>query len=71
MVRAIFRESPNGNNDRVIAGDGPEAVIEEPMRIFAKSNTIPRVVVARIGKLMNVSCVNDTPGIDSRQSIPG
>jgi hypothetical protein len=39
------------------------------MSVLAERKAVSRVVVSRIGKSMDVSCVNDTAGGDGRQTI--
>jgi len=48
LLRPVLGKAPFGNDHLVIVGQRPEAVVEEPVRILAQGQTIPRIVVARV-----------------------
>ena len=60
LIRAVFREVPDGNDDGIIISEGPETVVKQPMGVLAQRQSVSGIVVSRIGELMNVRCVDES-----------
>jgi hypothetical protein len=61
MWNAFGVEGSDGTTDlhRLVVRDRPEPVVKEAMRVLAKRETVPDVVVSRVGELMDVGGVDD------------
>ena len=55
----------------VVIPERPEAVVEEPVGVFAESNAVGGIVVAAAGELVNMAGIDDAAGIERDQSITG
>ena len=69
LLRPILGEAAFGNDHLVIVGQRPEAAVEEPVRILAQGQTIPRIVVARVRELVDVGGIDDAAAGDGGQPI--
>ena len=71
MLGTVFGKAPDGHDDLVVIGQGPEAIVEQPVSVLAEGEAVAGVVVAGIGELMDVGGVDDAAGGDRRQAIAG
>ena len=68
LVWGVFVEAIGGDQHAIVVVERPEAVVEEPMGVFAERHTVSWVVVARVGELVDVGGVDDGAGADGRQA---
>ncbi len=57
------------NHGGIVVRDNAEAVVKEPMSVFAKGNSVSDVVVSGLGKLVNVGGINNAARVDSKKPI--
>ena len=70
-VVARFVETARRYNHPVIIGNRPKALVEEPVGVFAEGDAVLRMVVAAVGKLVNVGRVHDAAGIHGYAAVAG
>jgi hypothetical protein len=57
-----FVKMPVGDENRIVALDGPQTVIEQPVRVFGQGDAVGEGIVAARGKLVDVGSVHDGAG---------
>jgi hypothetical protein len=71
LIRAVFRELIGSDEHGVVVGQGPEADVEQPMGILAEGKSVAGVVVAGVGKLVDVCRIDNAPGGGRNQPVAG
>lgn len=62
---------PVGDENRVVVGQGPKAIVEQPVGVFGEGDTVVQVVVAAAGELMDVAGIDDSAGVEGDEAVAG
>ena len=54
LIGAIFGEGMPGDDDSVVIANAPQPRIEQPVSVLAQGHSVRKVVVARVGELVDV-----------------
>jgi len=60
-----------GDEDAVVIREGPEALVEGPVGVAAEGQAVAGIVVAAVGKLVDVGGLDDAAGVEGRQAVAG
>lgn len=71
LIRAGFGERLFSDHNSILVVDRPQSGVELPMRVLAQRDAVARIVVARVGELMNVGSIDDCTSRDGGDSVAG
>ena len=71
VLGAVLAEPASCHENPVIVRQRPQAVVEKPVRILAQGQPIAGIIVARVGKLVDVGGIDDTAGGDGDKPVAG
>ncbi len=71
VVWTRFGELTDCDDDAIVIRDGPQALVEHPVGVFAEGDAVARVVVPAIAELVDVGGVNNASGVDGGEAVAG